>query len=796
EFEALPVLNGPDGNELLLGDVAIVRDGFEETDTVSTFNGLPAITLDVYRIGEQTPVEVASAVKRVMAEMKEGRELPPGCSVVVTRDRSSMFIDRMNLLLRNAAIGLALVLVLLGVFLEARLAFWVTMGIPISFLGAFVILPLFGISINMISMFAFIIALGIVVDDAIVVGENVYQHMQEGMPFLKAARAGAQEVAMPVTFSVLTNIAAFMPMFFVPGFMGKVFKVIPAVVVTVFAISLVESLLILPAHLAHGGGGRRRGLSLWVHERQQAFSHWFKHMVRDVFGPFHVRVLHNRYLAIGLGFLVLLTTIGFVASGRMGRVLFPKVESDYAIATAVLPYGVSVERSVAVKNQLLTAANQVVAAHGGETLAKGVQASVGGNHAGVSGTHVVEVRIHLQRAGVRPIGTKEVVGHWRKAVPPMPGLEVLKFEADRGGPGSGASLTVELRHKELGVLEEASEELAAMLSEVSMVRDVDDGFSPGKPQYDFSLLPAGRSLGLTATGVARQVRNAFYGAEVLRQQRGRNEIKVKVRLPKSERTSEYDIEEMMIRTPAGRDVPLKEMVRIRRGRAYTSINRRAGARTVTVSANVVPEKQTGQVQAKVIEEFLPELQQRFPGLQGGFEGKQKDMKDSMSALGVGFLFALFVIYILLAIPFNSYAQPAIIMVSIPFGIVGAVIGHAIMGYSMSIISMMGVVALSGVVVNDSLVLIDFANRARQDGMKPFDAVHLAAIRRFRPIMLTTLTTFGGLAPMIFETSRQARFLIPMALSLGYGILFATLISLLLVPCFYLVIEDIRGTTRR
>jgi len=350
-------------------------------------------------------------------------------------------------------------------------------------------------------------------------------------------------------------------------------------------------------------------------------------------------------------------------------------------------------------------------------------------------------------------------------------------------------LTVELNHKDLNILEAAGEELAELISEVDNVRDIDDGFSPGKPQFDFSLLPAGRSLGLTTAQVARQVRNAFYGSEVLRQQRGRNEIKVRVRLPKNERVSRYDLEELNIRTPAGTDVPITEVVKVIRGRAYTNIHRRMGKRTITVTANVTPEKDTNLVLSRVTEDFLPLIMANHPGLGYGFEGKQKDFRKSMGSLAMGFGFAMFIIYVLLAIPFNSYAQPAIIMVSIPFGIVGAIFGHLVMGYSLSIISMMGIVALSGVVVNDSLVLIDFANNSQHKGLNAHDAVHLAAIRRFRPIMLTTLTTFGGLAPMIFETSRQARFLIPMALSLGYGILFATLISLLLVPCFYLVVDD-------
>jgi multidrug efflux pump subunit AcrB len=342
-----------------------------------------------------------------------------------------------------------------------------------------------------------------------------------------------------------------------------------------------------------------------------------------------------------------------------------------------------------------------------------------------------------------------------------------------------------------GILEQAAAELAQALGDYPIVSDIDDGVSLGKPQLNFHMRPEGLNMGLNAAEVAQQVRHAFYGAEALRQQRGRNEVKVKVRLPKAQRGSEYDLEQLLIRTPAEKDVPLREVADIHRGRAYTSIERRDGRRVISVTADVTPPKASGTILEQVTATTLPALQKKYTGLSYSFEGKQRDISESMDFLKVGFLLALFAIFAMLAIPFKSYIQPLIIMISIPFGIVGAVIGHIIMGYSLSIMSMMGIVALSGVVVNDSLVLIDFANRRRREGVNVHDAVCQAGARRFRPIMLTTLTTFGGLAPMIFESSMQARFMIPMAISLGYGILFATLITLALVPSLYLIVEDIR-----
>ncbi len=782
EFAQIPIVTSPEGTELRLEDIAAVTDGFEDTDKTNVYNGKRCVSIEVYRVGEQTPIGVSDAVRARLEAIRS--ELPPGVDVAINRDMSDIYRQRLELLLRNGFLGLVLVFGLLGMFLEFKLAFWVALGIPVSFLGAFLFLPGMEISINMISMFAFIVALGIVVDDAIVAGENIYEYRQQGMSLLAAAIRGARDVAVPITFSILTNIVAFMPLAFIPGVMGKIFRVIPLVVSTVFLISWVESLLILPAHLAHTRSESRTRLGGWLHRRQQRFSALVSRFIMNGYGPFIDRCLRFRYLTIAGGLGVLIAIVGYVASGRMGFVLMPRVESDRAVATAVLPYGSPLHRTTAVRDRLLDVVDQLVAQHGGEKLAKGILGSITENE--------VEVMVYLTDPEVRPISTTQLTRMWREQTGEIKGLESLKFEADRGGPGSGASLTVELAHRDTDVLDRASQRLAASIARFGNAKDIDDGYTPGKQQLDFKILPEGRSLGLTASTVARQVRNAFYGAEALRQQRGRNEIKVMARLPEAERISEYDVEELMVRTPAGVDVPLREVARVQRGRSYTSITRREGRRTVTVSADIVPHGQTEQVIATLRESVLPNLVNEFRGLTYSFEGRQADMRESLSSLKIGFLMAMLLIYTLLAIPFRSYAQPLIVMMSIPFGIVGAVFGHLIMGYNLSVVSMMGVVALSGVVVNDALVLIVYANEQRAAGATAFEAIHSAGVRRFRPIILTTLTTFGGLAPMIFETSRQARFMIPMALSLGYGIVFATVITLLIVPCLYLIIEDAKS----
>lgn len=793
EFAEIPLITTADGSVLRLREIAQVRDDFEQADKAAYYDGKRAIGIAVFRIGEQTPIGVSKAAHKAMETIES--QLPEGIGWAVSNDMSDIYRQRLNLLLKNAGYGLILVLLLLGCFLEFKLAFWVTMGIPTSFLGAFLFLPQFDVSINMISMFAFIIALGIVVDDAIVVGENVYEYRHRGMDFVTAAIRGSKDVALPVTFSILTNMAAFLPLCYVSGIMGKFFRVIPIVVITVFAISWVESLIILPSHLGHAHRSSRGRLSNFMHERQQAFSLWFGRFIENRFAPFLDFCIKYRHVTVAMSLAILISVIGYIKSGRIGLLPMPRVESDVAVVTATLPVGSPMSRAEDVANLIISKAQTVIDNNGGEQLCEGIFQSINEN--------TVEVYVYMQPPEVRPINTSQFAEKWRQETGPITGLEMLRFDANRFGPGSGPNLTVELSHRDIDVLDAASKALAEKLADFPTAKDIDDGYIPGKQQLDFKIKPTGQSLGLTSMEVARQVRNAFYGAEALRQQRGRNEVRVRVKLPDYERSSEYNVEKLLIRTPAGTEVPLMEVAEVVRGRSYTTIERRNARRTVTVTANVEPASETSKIQEGLKSEILPQLAHDYPGLSYGWEGQQADFSESLGSLLNGFVVAMLCIYAMLAIPFRSYAQPLIVMVAIPFGIVGAVLGHIIMGYvgywffgdvkgplPLSIMSMMGVVALSGVVVNDSLVLIDYANRLRKNSdVSAFEAIHQAGVRRFRPIMLTTLTTFGGLAPMIFEKSMQARFLIPMAISLGYGILFATSITLVLVPCLYMLLDD-------
>jgi multidrug efflux pump subunit AcrB len=781
QYATLPIITQEDGSRVLLEDIAKVTEGFEETDNWASFNGERAVIIEVYRVGDQTPIQVATSGKAVVKRINES--LPEGVILVVQRDLSKIFSQRADLLLRNAYIGLGLVFFFLALFLEIRLAFWVSLGIPISFLGSFLFLAPTTFSINIISMFAFIVTLGIVVDDAVVVGENIYFFRRQGFPFLEAAVKGTKNIAMPVVFSVITNMVVFVPLMFVPGFMGKVFKTLPFVVIAVFAVSLIESLFILPAHLSHK---KNRALFFplnYLEKGQEKFSRFFERFVKKYYGGFLFRLLQYRYVVIAFGIALLMMTAGFVSSGRMGMVMFPKVESDYAFCEAVLPYGTPSDTLKKVEQHLVQKAREVIKENGEDHLSTGVFSRVRDNQ--------VRVRLYLTDPGVRPLSTSDVTDIWRKKTGRIPGLETIAFESDRGGPGSGKNLTVSLSHRDKNMLDRAGEDLAKSLSEYSIVHDIDDGSAKGKKQFDITLSPAGKRMGLTSREVANQIRHAFQGVSAVKNQRGRSEVTVRILLPEEERMSESTFEELVLLAPKG-EIQLRNAVETITGRAYTSIKRTNGRREISVTANVRPPSQAENVLKDMKKDILPDLLGKFPGLSYGFKGRQADIKESISALLKGLGMALLCIFALLAIPFKSYLQPLIIMFCIPFGMIGAIAGHLIMGYSLSIMSLFGLVAMSGVVVNDSLVLIDFANRRCREGIPALYAVQAAGIQRFRPILLTTLTTCGGLAPIITETSRQARFLVPMAISLGFGILFATFITLLMVPCLYMILEDIKG----
>lgn len=786
EFSNIEIVSTSNAATVTLADLASIRDGFEETGFHSQFNQQPSVELEVFRIGKQSPLEIAEVVKAELQDFEIS--LPEGIMHRIDSNRAEHYNDRLSLLLKNGVMAIFIVLGILALFLEIRLGFWVMMGMTISFVGSLVFLPLIGVSINMISMFAFLVVLGIVVDDAIVVGENVYEYRQQGYRFIDAAIHGTRDIAMPVTFSILTNIVAFIPLLFIPGVMGNFWWPIPAVVITVLSVSLLEALFILPAHLGHSSDVPHTRFGSRVHGIQQAFARKFNAFVNTYYRSFLDLCLQNRYITISSAIALFFVVGGYGFSGHMGMIMMPKVAADEIEAGVSLPVGTTPAQAAKVANEVTHSTQQMFEKHNLYEVAEGIKTNV-------RGQSFIDVEIVMRPSSERDMRAADVIELWRNEIGDIPGIDQISFEAERGPGGYRPDISIDLSHSSIDVLEKASETFVERLEKFTNTRDVNDNYNKGKAQYDFTLLEEGRHLGLTSADVGRQLRDAFYGALAMRQLRGTNENEIRVKLPKVERIDLQYLEDFVLRTPSGTEVPMMEVVELKSGEAFTSINRRDGRRVVTVSTDVEPDPAVTRVIESLKQEVLPQLRADFPGITWSFQGSQADMRESMQALWGGFAIAMGVIYALLAVAFGSYIQPFIVMAAIPFGIVGAVIGHILLGYDLSLISMMGVIALSGVVVNDSLIMIDYANRRRAD-FSAFDAIHQAGLRRFRPIVLTTLTTFGGLTPIILETSRQATYLIPMAISLGFGIVFATSIILLLVPSLYLVLEDLHGVYLR
>ncbi|VVS93912.1 efflux RND transporter permease subunit [Desulfoluna spongiiphila] len=805
EYADIVIVRGENGATVRLGDIAVLTDGFEDTGTYARFDGKPAAMINVFRVGDQKPTEISDIVLDYVDELNS--LWPDSVRAAVWNDTSELLESRLNLLKKNALLGLCLVIIVLGLFLELRLALWVMLGIPISFMGALMLLPSFDVSVNMISLFAFILALGIVVDDAIVVGENIFEHREKGKPFLQAAIDGATEMSVPVTFSILTTVAAFLPIAFVAGTMGKFMVAVPIVVISLLLVSLVESLFVLPAHLS---GGSSKPLSGPVLGRIDAVRiHFGERLERFVAGPYRRTLdlaLAHRYTTFAVGIALLFLSVGIVRSGLIKFTFMPEVEGERITAALQMPVGTTLEATGRKTDMLIETAMDAVAEmdagqSGEPTIFRHVYAIVGGamaatgpannGESGATSTNIAQVALFLTRAEERTVAIGDVKELWRQKVGEIPGADSLTFTTNL--VQMGANIDVELRHVDYRVLEAAAEEVKAYVAGYPGVTDIEDNFSAGKGEIKFTLTDEAKTLGVTEADFARQVRGAFFGSEALRLQIGRNEVKVKIRYPEGDRRLMQTLTAMRIRTPMGGEIPIARAARFDRGRGYSTITRNNRKRVVNVTATVnTKEGNAGEINADIREKLLPGLMATYDGLSYGFAGEEKEKRESLGSLKEGYLLALFAIYALLAIPFKSYGQPVIIMFAIPFGIVGAIFGHLLMGYNLSMLSLFGVIALSGVVVNDSLLMIDRINTNRARGMTILEGTREAGQRRFRPILLTSLTTFFGLVPMILETSVQAQFLIPMAISLGFGILFATLITLLLIPSLYMILEDARG----
>ena len=805
EYENLVVWTRADGSRLRVGDVATVVDGFAETDQFARFDRTPTMMVSVFRTGDQSALELAALVHAYIDEAQT--RLPDGLSLTIWQDSAQMLGNRLSLMLRTGATGFVLVFVALALFLDLRLALWVSLGIPISFLGALALMPTFDISINMMSLFAFVTVLGIVVDDAIIVGENIFRHQEEHGEGLRGSIEGAQEIAKPVIFAVLTTVAAFTPLLFVPGMMGKMFRLIPLVVIPCLLFSLIESLGILPAHLSHL---KKRGTPGVWGRFQGLFANGLKLFIRRVYQPTLEFGLRWRYLTAAVGIATLILTGGMVLGGWTSFHFFPSMEVDVMAASITLPQGTPVSVTSAAVEKLEVGAARLRARlleETGQDYFRHVAASVGdqpmasrgggggfGPNASLAATHVGEVTVELAPSETRVYTSEQLGLMWRELTGPIPEAVDVDFAMSMMTPGD--DIDVQLAGPNTDDLRAAADDVKRRLAEYAGVFEISDSFRAGKEEIQLSIRPAAQTLGLTLQDLGRQVRQAFYGEEAQRIQRGRDDVRVMVRYPRDDRRSLGDLENMRVRTPNGGEVPFSQVAVVESGRGFASIRRVDRNRAVNVTASVdAAVTSAGQVVSDLEARILPEVLASYPGVFYSFEGAQAEQVDAVAGLQLGFILALLMIFALLAVPLRSYVQPLIIMSAIPFGLVGAVWGHFIMGLDVTMMSMFGLVALSGVVVNDSLIMVDFINRKRRLHLDIATAVREAGVNRFRPILLTSLTTFVGLVPLMTSKSFNAAFMVPMAVSLAFGVLFATFITLMLVPTAYLILDDFQRTMR-
>lgn len=813
EIAEIP-LTLPNGVVIELGELGTVRDEFSDDTSISRMNGRPAIALSVNTTQTEDLLEVGRDVYAYL----DAKQLPNGYSMVAYRDRSDDVQDRLSLMLKNGWQGLLLVFILLALFLEMRLAFWVAMGIPISLLGACVVMYFTGQTLNLTSLFAFLIALGIVVDDAIVVGENIYVHRSQGKSFAQAAIDGTLEVMPSVVTSVITTVIAFLPMLFVTGRLGRFTTVLPLAVIAMLLISLGECLTILPAHLAHRDNVFLSFMS-WLLTPVRFVASGFAWMNRRVCGLLDSFIdrayipslrwsLRHPAIVVSLAVGLLVVSAGIVRSGKVPFVVLPRIDSNVLMLMIAYPNGTPasvtdeatkrLEAAIAEVNQQ-TIKESLTDREEGVVIAMHRAVGHGASSTGEvsSGSHVGSITVSLIDSGYRQISAQEIVSRWRKAAGDFPGTEVLYFSTGPRGPAAAPiEFSLLASSEDLDRLEVAVDRCTERLAEYPGVFDITAGSKPGKYEYRLKIKDKARQLGVTLGEVSRTVRAAYYGEEAMRLQRGRHEVELRVRYPREQRRSLADFRQLRHRTSDGIERPLTELVDIEVGRSASIIRRIDQKRSITISADVDEDSANAfDISSDLQASFLAQLQAEFPEVTIRWGGQRQQTNESMLSMLYGFVFVIVGMYLLLTIEFKSYIQPLLVLTIIPFGCIGAIAGHFVMGLSLTLFSVYGLVALAGVVVNDSIVLIDFINRRIADGLSVDDALLDAGRRRFRPVVLTSVTTIAGMLPILLETSRQALVLIPMATSLAFGLMLATVLVLILAPTFYLVSQRLTPEAR-
>ncbi len=801
QLGGIVVLATPQGDLITLNRLAKIRDDFTEDPISALINGKPAAMLIVYKTPEEDALAISHEVNRFL-KSRQG-ELPQGVSLKVMYDNTEMLRARIDLLVKNGLMGMLVVFLLLYLFLDARLSFWCGLGIPVSISGALVILYAMGGTLNMISLFGLILVLGIIVDDAIVVGEAIYVHRKNGLPPLQAAVEGVSEVGMPVIAAVLTTVVAFVPLLYVGGIMGKFIAILPVVVIACLCVSLVECLIMLPAHLGHlpdlqQKKIRKNGLIKWLEAIRCWTSDQMEKFVTRIYTPFLKQTLRWRYIALFLSLSLMLIVAGIIKGGLLKFEVFPDIDGFVMTSTVEFPPGTPpavTEQALQQIDAALLRLQKRTRTKSGAPLIRNRIALVGQTledpHAFKTGPNVGSVQAILLDSEQRGIATRDLMVQWEKEIGAVPGIKALTFAGMQNGP-PGDPIEIWIQGHEMDTILSAADDLMAKLRTFDGVTQIHSDFTPGKNEIRLSLKPEAHNLGLSVEDLARQVYSGYYGREALRLQRGRDDVRVKVRYPTEERRHLADLEQVRIRTPDGHWVPLISVADITYAPGYATITRTNGMRRVAVSAGIDSNRaNANEIIGELKAGYFAQLMRQYPGLHMDLQGEQKKSRESLEPLKVGFLLAVVGIFVIITTTFRSYLQPFVILLTVPFGIIGAVFGHMFFGYTLSIMSMFGLVALAGVVVNDAIVMIERFNQNLAEGLPFFEALIASGTRRFRAVFLTTVTTVGGLAPLIMETDLQARFLIPMALSLAAGLAFATVLTLALIPGLLAIVSDLR-----
>lgn len=791
DFDKIILMTTTDGSLLTLGDIADIRDGFEDTESYARFDGKPTVSLNVQTTSNQNVLQVTDVVKKYVRD--KNPTLPEGIQLDVWNDSSEILRDRLDMMTSNMLMGAILVFIILSLFLEIRLAFWVMVGIPICFLGAFAVMPLVGIDLNMLSLFGFIMVLGIVVDDAIIIGESSHHYIHKYGPGLNSVVHGALKVATPATFGVLTTIVAFIPLLMISGFAAAFTTSIGAVVILCLAFSLIESKLILPAHLSHMGADHKTG---WLARVQAACNGAFDRFVQKCYLPWNRICIRNRYTTLACFIAMLIFTVGIMGGGFVRVVFLPEIQGDTIQANITMVEGSPEEQTRATMSRVEAAAMSLngkfefLDKETGNLSTRIVDHFLIISSSVSSGT----AAIALDKDVASQVDADLLTEHLISYVGNMPGLKSITFRS--GISFGGNPISFQLVSDNPDQLTLAATDLETKLRSYNGLINIKNEAVNNKDELRLSIKPQAEVMGLTLNDISSQVRNAFYGSQAQRMQRGDDEVRVMVRYPEEERISIGDLEDMYIRTTNGDLVPFSTVAEFNMQPGYARINRVAGERSVAITSDIIEAQvEPGVVVADLEENFFPDLFLRYPAVSYRTDGGTAEQQNIIQDMIRGMLLAIFGIYALLAIPLKSYLQPLIIMGVIPFGVIGAVMGHWLIGIPLNFLSILGIIALSGVVVNDSIVVVDFVNQAKAEGVELLDAVLNAGAARFRAIMLTSLTTFFGLLPILTETSMQAQFLIPMATSLAFGIVFATVITLFLIPSLYMILEDVKGNKK-